>query len=109
MSALDEDAAMNWVFNNYFVEVLGVSTNWGDGENWQALVRGGARFMLGGCPDALPASELGDHSYLGFLATGDVDACIPSSQREPRSSSPPQPISHGVGGRWPWQLQKVIA
>ena len=58
----------------YFVEVLGFSTEWADGDNWQALVRGDVRLMLGRCPDALPASELGDHSYFGFFITADVDA-----------------------------------
>jgi hypothetical protein len=58
----------------YFVDVLGFSADWSDGDNWQALVRGGVRVMLGRCPDAMQASELGDHSYFGFFATGDVDA-----------------------------------
>ena len=59
---------------DYFVEVLGFSKEWNDGDNWQALARGGVRLMLGRCPDALPPSELGDHSYFGFFATDDVNA-----------------------------------
>ncbi len=57
----------------YFVEVLGFSVEWEDEDRWQAVVRGGVRVMLGRCPAALPASQLGDHSYFGFFATGDVD------------------------------------
>ena len=58
----------------YFTQVLGFSKDWNDGDNWQALIRGGVRLMLGRCPDSLPAAQLGDHSYFGFFATDDVDA-----------------------------------
>jgi predicted enzyme related to lactoylglutathione lyase len=58
----------------YFVDVLGFSREWADADNWQSLIRDGVRLMLGRCPDALPAAELGDHSYFGFFATDDVDA-----------------------------------
>jgi uncharacterized glyoxalase superfamily protein PhnB len=58
----------------YFVHVLGFSTEWADGDNWQALRRGDVRLMLGRCPDALAPAKLGDHSYFGFFVTGDVDA-----------------------------------
>jgi len=58
----------------YFVEVLGFSMEWTDGDNWKALRRGDVRLMLGRCPDALSPAKLGDHSYFGFFATGDVDA-----------------------------------
>ena len=30
--------------------------------------------MLGECRDALPAHELGDHSYFAYLRVDDVDA-----------------------------------
>ena len=59
---------------SYFIDVLGFSTDWRDGDNWHALVRGNVRLMLGRCPDALPPAALGDHSYFGFFATDDVDA-----------------------------------
>jgi uncharacterized glyoxalase superfamily protein PhnB len=58
----------------YFVDVLGFSTEWTDGENWHGLRRGNVRLMLGRCPDALPPAKLGDHSYFGFFVTSDVDA-----------------------------------
>ena len=58
----------------YLVDVLGFARDWNDGDNWQALVRGGVRLMLGRCPDALAPAQLGDHSYFGFFATDDVDA-----------------------------------
>ena len=58
----------------YFVDVLGFAKDWNDGDNWQAVVRGGVRVMLGSCPDALAPAALGDHNYFGFFATDDVDA-----------------------------------
>lgn len=30
--------------------------------------------MLGRCPEAMPASELGDHSYVAYLRVDDVRA-----------------------------------
>ncbi len=58
----------------YFVDILGFSMDWADGNNWQALTRGEVRLMLGNCPDSIPASQLGDHSYFAFFATDNVDA-----------------------------------
>jgi uncharacterized glyoxalase superfamily protein PhnB len=58
----------------YFRDVLGFSRDWRDGDNWETLSRGGARVMLGGCPDALPPAELGDHSYFAYIDVDDVDA-----------------------------------
>jgi catechol 2,3-dioxygenase-like lactoylglutathione lyase family enzyme len=58
----------------YFVDVLGFSKEWSDGDNWQGVVRGTVRLMLGHCPDAPPPSNLGDHSYFGFFVSDDVDA-----------------------------------
>jgi len=57
----------------YFVDVLGFTLEWQDGDNWHALIRGHVRVHLGRCPDALPVAELGDHNYFGFFATDDVD------------------------------------
>ena len=58
----------------YFADVLGFAVEWVDGDNWQTVIRGGVRVMLGRCPDALPPAQLGDHSYFGFFAADDVDA-----------------------------------
>lgn len=58
----------------YFIDKLGFETNWEDPGNWHTLTRDGVRVMLGRCPDALPPSALGDHSYFGFFATDDIDA-----------------------------------
>ena len=58
----------------YFTDVLGFANDWNDGDNWQAVVRGEVRLMIGRCPDALTPAQLGDHNYFGFFATDDVDA-----------------------------------
>ena len=37
------------------------------------LVRDACQIMAGQCPDALPPSQLGDHSYFAYLVVDDVD------------------------------------
>lgn len=58
----------------YFVDVLGFRHEWRDEDNWQCLVRGEVRMMLGHCPDAPSPRETGDHSYFAYLEVDDVDA-----------------------------------
>lgn len=41
---------------------------------WVFCRAGQVTFMLGRCPDALLAAELGDHSYVAYLRVDDVDA-----------------------------------
>jgi uncharacterized glyoxalase superfamily protein PhnB len=59
--------------SRYFREVLGFGMEWQDGSNWHCLARGGARVMIGHCPDATPPRETGDHSYFGYFHVDDVD------------------------------------
>ena len=40
---------------------------------WRMFMRDNCRIMAGHCPDAIPASELGDHSYFGYFVVDDVD------------------------------------
>lgn len=40
---------------------------------WRLLAKDDCRILLGECPDALPASELGDHSYFAYLVVDAVD------------------------------------
>jgi catechol 2,3-dioxygenase-like lactoylglutathione lyase family enzyme len=58
----------------YFCDALGFKVDWEDKGNWTCLSRGGARVMLGHCPDATPPRELGDHSYFAYFHIDDVDA-----------------------------------
>ena len=41
---------------------------------WEFVKRDNCMVMLGLCPQALPARDLGDHSYFGYLRVADVDA-----------------------------------
>jgi predicted enzyme related to lactoylglutathione lyase len=43
---------------------------------WRMYVRDGCRILAGECPDAIPASELGDHSYFAYFVVDDVEAEI---------------------------------
>ena len=42
-------------------------------DGWLLYVKDTCRIMAGECPDALPARELGDHSYFGYLVVEGVD------------------------------------
>lgn len=59
---------------SYYTDRLGFAVEWEDADNWRGLIRGDVRLMLGRCSDAIPAAQLGDHSYFAFLGTPDVDA-----------------------------------
>jgi len=41
---------------------------------WCFLERDGCRIQLGQCPEALLASQLGDHSYIAYIDVIGVDA-----------------------------------
>jgi uncharacterized glyoxalase superfamily protein PhnB len=58
----------------YFRDALGFTRDWRDADDWETLSRGGARVMLGRCPDALPPAQLGDHSYFAYIDVDDLDA-----------------------------------
>ena len=58
----------------WYRDVLGCELREAEPGNWTFCRSGLVDFMLGRCPDALPASELGDHSYVAYLRVDDVDA-----------------------------------
>ena len=57
----------------WYRDVLGCATRDPDPGNWTFCRTGSVEFMLGRCPDAVPASEIGDHSYVAYLRVDDVD------------------------------------
>ena len=58
----------------FYTDVLGFRRDFGDGsDGWSFLSRDGFRVMLGECPDAMPAGELGDHSWYVYLTVEGVD------------------------------------
>jgi len=58
----------------WYERVLGCTADEVDPGNWVFMRLGVVTFMLGRCPDATPASELGDHQYFAYLLVDDVDA-----------------------------------
>ena len=57
----------------YFCEVLGFALEWPDAPDWRLVRRDGVRVMLGKCPEATPAAEIGPHSWFAYLHVDDVD------------------------------------
>ena len=58
----------------FYRDVLGFEVHEIGDPGWRIFVNGACRVMAGECPDALPARELGDHSYFAYLVVDDVDA-----------------------------------
>ena len=58
----------------YYRDVLGFEVREMGDAGWRLFVKDECRIMAGACPDALPARELGDHSYFAYLIVDNVDA-----------------------------------
>lgn len=59
---------------DFYVNVLGFQRDFGDeSDGWSWLSRDNFRLGLGECADAVPASELGDHSYVVYVSVDDID------------------------------------
>jgi catechol 2,3-dioxygenase-like lactoylglutathione lyase family enzyme len=59
---------------DFYMNALGFQRDFGDGsDGWSWLSRDNVRVGLGACADALPATELGDHSYVAYVSVEDVD------------------------------------
>jgi predicted enzyme related to lactoylglutathione lyase len=58
----------------FYREALGFEIRELGDPGWRMFVRDNCKIMAGECPNALPAAELGDHSYFGYLVVDDVDA-----------------------------------
>ncbi len=59
-------------------------------EGWRFVQRDNCLIMLGECPSATPAGDLGDHSYVAYLVVDDVDAFWQQAQETgAETSSPP--------------------
>lgn len=57
----------------YYRDVLGFEL-FVQPPGWAYLRRDALIVMLGECPDALPVSELGDHSYFAYIVVADAAA-----------------------------------
>ena len=58
---------------DWFMRVLGCRRSDPDPGNWVFCSAGTVTFMLGRCPDALRATDLGDHSYFAYLTVDRLD------------------------------------
>ncbi|MEX0818887.1 MAG: VOC family protein [Pirellulaceae bacterium] len=57
----------------YFIDVLGFNSSPVGDDGWRFVSRDNLLVMLGTCSDAIPPSQLGDHSYFAYLVVDDVD------------------------------------
>lgn len=57
----------------FFVDGLGFEIVM-EPPGWIFVQRDSCMIMLGECPDAIPPSQLGDHSWFGYLHVDDADA-----------------------------------
>jgi predicted enzyme related to lactoylglutathione lyase len=81
----------------YFCDVLGFEAQWQDRSDWQLVRRGAVGIMLGHCPDALPASAIGDHSSFAYLHVNDAQALHDEwARRGAIVLHPPVERAHGV-------------
>jgi len=58
----------------WFGAVLGFRVLWPEGEDWRLVERDGVRVMLGHCPNEPRPTEIGAHSWFGYINTDDVEA-----------------------------------
>lgn len=59
---------------DFYMKALGFQRDFGDeSDGWSWLSRDNFRVGLGECRDAMPVTELGDHSYVAYVNVDDVD------------------------------------
>ena len=57
----------------FYRDVLGFDVNAIAAPGWLFFTCGTCTIMAGECPDAIPPSELGDHSYFAYLKIEGID------------------------------------
>ncbi|EDY16224.1 Glyoxalase/bleomycin resistance protein/dioxygenase [Chthoniobacter flavus Ellin428] len=58
----------------FYRDVLGFTIHSISDPGWLFYRSGDCTIMAGECRDAIPPSQLGDHSYFAYLQVADVDA-----------------------------------
>jgi uncharacterized glyoxalase superfamily protein PhnB len=58
----------------FYARALGFEAREMGDPGWRMFVKGQCRIMAGECPDALPARDLGDHSYFAYLVVDDAQS-----------------------------------
>ena len=59
--------------SDFYTRALGFEEVFNDG-NWSFVRRDCCTIMLGECRDAMPADDLGDHSYFAYLVVDNADS-----------------------------------
>ena len=57
----------------YYSEVLDFEVHEVGVRGWRFFVRDGCMIMAGECPDALPPTGLGDHSYFAYIVLDTIE------------------------------------
>jgi uncharacterized glyoxalase superfamily protein PhnB len=87
---------------DFYMNVLGFGRDFGDGsDGWSWLSRDDFRVGLGECPEAVPATELGDHSYVAYVQVDDVDGLY--AELVSRGASIPTPPETK-----PWGMREFV-
>lgn len=58
--------------SSWYQEVLGFTELFAVRDDWRFLQREACGLMLGQCPDAMPVTATGDHSYAGYWVVDDA-------------------------------------
>ena len=58
----------------FYRDVLGFTIHSISDPGWLFYTSGDCTIMAGECPDAIPPSQLGDHSYFAYLEVQDIDS-----------------------------------
>ena len=58
---------------SYYRDVLGFSIKEIGDDGWRIFERDGCQIMAGHCPDSIPATEVGDHSYFAYIVVDNAD------------------------------------
>jgi catechol 2,3-dioxygenase-like lactoylglutathione lyase family enzyme len=58
----------------FYRDVLGFSIQTISDPGWLFYTMGECTIMAGECPDEIPPSKLGDHSYFAYLEVDDLDS-----------------------------------
>ena len=57
----------------WYRDVLGFRISWEEAPDWRLAERGDVRLMIGHCPGDSRATDIGSHSWFGYIEVDDVD------------------------------------
>jgi len=80
----------------YYRDVLGFEVAWEEASDWRLVERDGVRVMLGHCPKDMRPSELGSHSWFGYLEVDDIAALHAEIVARGAVCSPPKDTHYGM-------------